>query len=178
MCTRAATTMDEHTVNRGAPPPYPVIFCCCPHELEELGDGSHGGHVMKTSMECDLQCDQQQEDVLGPDRPLKMANGGRMLPRSPSRDKDFATCVRTNAAVAAITAQQQQLQQQQQPFATTAVVLNRVSNSFPEAFFKRYYYTYTMRSRLFALILLYARILYASRISIFALLRRLLARSL
>jgi hypothetical protein len=27
---------------------------------------------------------------------------------------------------------------QQQPFATTAVVLNRVSGSFPEAFFKRY----------------------------------------
>lgn len=60
----------------------------------------------------------------GQSLPIIMATGCRM-PRSPSRDKDFGTSCggRTNV--------------QQQPYATTAVVLNRVSSSFPEKFFKR-----------------------------------------
>ncbi|CAI6358538.1 unnamed protein product [Macrosiphum euphorbiae] len=65
----------------------------------------------------------------GQNLPIIMATGCRM-PRSPSRDKDFASCAASRTSTGAH-------QQQQQPFATTAVVLNRVTSSYPEAFFKR-----------------------------------------
>jgi len=67
---------------------------------------------------------------VGQNLPIIMATGCRM-PRSPSRDKDFGSCTASRTSAGAH-------QQQQQPFATTAVVLNRVTSSYPEAFFKRY----------------------------------------
>ncbi|XP_026810977.1 uncharacterized protein LOC113552331 [Rhopalosiphum maidis] len=62
---------------------------------------------------------------VGQNLPIIMATGCRM-PRSPSRDKDLASCAASRTAAA-----------HQQPYATTAVVLNRVTSSYPEAFFKR-----------------------------------------
>ncbi|KAL4136215.1 hypothetical protein QTP88_007768 [Uroleucon formosanum] len=66
---------------------------------------------------------------VGQNLPIIMATGCRM-PRSPSRDKDFTSCTASRTSAVGH-------QQQQQPFATTAVVLNRVTSSYPEAFFKR-----------------------------------------
>ncbi|KAE9533543.1 hypothetical protein AGLY_009181 [Aphis glycines] len=84
-----------------------------------------------TSSDGGLQSCRRQDNrsggagVAGQNLPIIMATGCRM-PRSPSRDKELSS--RTAAAAAA--------HQQQQPFATTAVVLNRVTSSYPEAFFK------------------------------------------
>ncbi|XP_025203449.1 uncharacterized protein LOC112600443 isoform X2 [Melanaphis sacchari] len=56
-----------------------------------------------------------------------MATGCRM-PRSPSRDKDLTSCAASRTAAVA---------HQQPPYATTAVVLNRVTSPYPDAYFKR-----------------------------------------
>lgn len=83
-----------------------------------------------TSSDASLSCRRPVDNRggAGQSLPIIMATGCRM-PRSPSREKDFATCTRTAAAP-------------QQPYATTAVVLNRVSSSYPETFFKRYLMTH------------------------------------
>lgn len=77
-----------------------------------------GDHVMTSS-------DGGQQGL-----PVIMATGCRM-PRSPSRDKDFATCVRTGGGGGGGGGGQQQ------PFGAAAVVLSRVSGSYPETFIKR-----------------------------------------
>lgn len=83
-----------------------------------------GQRVHMTSSDAGLSCRRPEDRGSGQNLPIIMATGCRM-PRSPSRDKDFASCAgRINVA-----------QQQQQPFA--AVVLNRVAtNSHPETVYK------------------------------------------
>lgn len=96
-----------------------------------MTSSSDGGPSSSSCHQHRVSGPQDDRVVGGQNLPVIMATGCRM-PRSPSRDKDFVTCARTVTATAAAQ------HQQQQPFATTAVVLNRVSSSYPEAFFKRY----------------------------------------